>query len=55
MSQTSQTNRQITEKVARRILGKAAEPYSADQLQDIVDRLYSMAEFSIRFDRGDFD
>jgi len=38
-------DRQITEQVARRILGKSAKPYSEEQLQDIVDRLYGVAEW----------
>ncbi len=40
--------RQITEKSARRILGKAAQSYSQEQLQDIVDRLYGVAEIKLR-------
>jgi len=55
MSIYSSPDRKITEKTARHILGKEANCYSAEQLEDIINRLYEIAEFSIRFDRGDFD
>jgi len=48
-------DRQVTEQVARRMLGKVAKPYSPEYPLKIVNHLYSMVEFSIRFDRGNFE
>ena len=39
--------RAVTPEAARRILGKDGENYSDEEMADIVERLYSIAEFDI--------
>lgn len=40
--------RKISVSQARKILGNDAKPYSDKDLEDILDRLYQIAEFGLR-------
>ncbi len=45
-------DRKISVSQARKILGGQAKSYSDDELRDILDCLYQVAEFGLRLEMG---